>query len=67
MQCEEVLGRKRPAVMEWMSVVTTTQGDIVKRTTAQCMEMEAEHSLSGFGASWATTSANEHAVLQSVI
>ncbi len=37
-RCEEVLGRKRPAVMEWMSAITTRQGDIVKRTTAQCME-----------------------------
>ena len=62
-QCEEVLGRKRPAVMKWMSVVTTTQGDIVKRTTAQCME--AEDRLSVFAVSRTTTSADEHAVLQS--
>jgi len=44
-RCEEVLGRKRPAVMEWMSAITTRQGDIVKRTTAQYME--AEQGLSG--------------------
>jgi acyl homoserine lactone synthase len=37
-RCEEILGRKRPQVMEWMSAITTRQGDIVKRTTAQCME-----------------------------
>ena len=37
-RCEEILGRKRPMVMEWMSAITTRQGDIVKRTTAQCME-----------------------------
>ena len=43
-QCEEVLGRKRPAVMEWMSTMATARGDIVKRTTAQCME--AEHGVS---------------------
>jgi acyl homoserine lactone synthase len=64
-QCEEVLGRKRPAVMEWMSVVTTMQGDIVKQTTAQCME--ADRSWSVFAAPRVTISADEHAVLQSVM
>jgi acyl homoserine lactone synthase len=32
-RCEEILGGKRPQVMEWMSTVTTTQGNIVKRAT----------------------------------
>jgi len=60
-QCEEVLGRKRPAVMEWMSAVTTTQGDIIRRTTGQCME--GEHRLSAFATSRTTTCVNEYAVL----
>ena len=64
-QCEEVLGRKRPAVMEWMSAVTMPQGDIVRRTTAQCRE--ADYDLSVFSASRATTSGDEHAVLQPII
>ncbi|MBX3330297.1 MAG: hypothetical protein KF722_07845 [Nitrospira sp.] len=64
-QCEEVLGRKRPEVMEWMSVVTTMQGDVVKRTTAQCLE--AKQSWSVFAAPRATINADQHAVLQSVI
>ncbi len=64
-QCEDVLGRKRPAIMEWMSTITTTQGDIVNRTTAQWME--ADHSLSAFAASGDMTSADEHLALQSVI
>ncbi len=38
-RCEAVLGRKRPAVMEWMSTVTTTQGEIKKRTTAERMRL----------------------------
>lgn len=34
-RCEEVLGRKRPAVMEWMSTVRTRHGNIEKRTLAE--------------------------------
>jgi acyl homoserine lactone synthase len=44
-QCEEVLGRKRPRVMEWMAAITTTQGNIVKRTTAECMQAELPSSV----------------------
>ncbi|MDH5740567.1 MAG: GNAT family N-acetyltransferase [Nitrospira sp.] len=36
-KCEEILGRKRPAVMEWMSTVTTIRGEIRKRTTPEHM------------------------------
>jgi len=36
-RCEEILGRRRPKVMEWMSTVTTTQGHIVNRITDESM------------------------------
>ncbi|MBS0154553.1 MAG: GNAT family N-acetyltransferase [Nitrospira sp.] len=39
-RCEQVLGRKRPRVMEWMSTVTATRGNIGKRTIAECIEPE---------------------------
>lgn len=38
-KCEQVLGRKRPAVMEWMSTIETTQGKIQKRMTAASMNV----------------------------
>lgn len=37
-RCEQVLGRKRPKVMEWMSTVTPTRGNIAKRTVAEYRE-----------------------------
>lgn len=64
-RCEEVLGRKRPAVMEWMSAITTMQGDIVKRTTAQCVEVKRNLSLRA--ASRTATSGDTYATLQSVV
>ena len=63
-RCKEVLGKKRPAVMEWMSAITTMQGDIVKRTTAQCIEVE--RSVPVRAGSRTATSEEEHATLQSV-
>ncbi|MBS0150098.1 MAG: GNAT family N-acetyltransferase [Nitrospira sp.] len=39
-RCEKVLGRKRPRVMEWMSTVTTTGGNTVKRKVAGYKESE---------------------------
>lgn len=36
-RCEEILGRKRPQVMEWMSTVTTTHGHIVNQVTDERM------------------------------
>lgn len=39
-QCEEILGMKRPQVMEWMATVRTTRGNIVRRTTAECTTAE---------------------------
>lgn len=60
-QCEEVLSRKRPAVMEWMSTITTTQGNIVKRTTAQ--GMEADQRLSVLAVERAAEKAGQHATV----
>ena len=44
-RCEEILGRKRPQVMEWMSTVTTAQGNIVKRTATECRNEESTFSV----------------------
>ena len=44
-RCEEMLGRKRPQVMEWMSTVTTAQGSVVKRTAAGCRDAESSFSV----------------------
>ncbi|MEQ1847705.1 MAG: GNAT family N-acetyltransferase, partial [Nitrospira sp.] len=63
-RCKEVLGKKRPAVMEWMSVITTMQGEIVRRTTDQCIEVE--RSLSVRSISRTATREGEYATLQSV-
>jgi acyl homoserine lactone synthase len=60
-RCEEVLGRKRPQVMEWMSAITTTQGNIVKRTTAQCMD--AKHSSSVFAVKRAAEEEDQYATV----
>ena len=49
-KCEQVLGRKRPAVMEWMSTIETTQGKIEKRTTAESMKTGPISALSTAGA-----------------
>jgi N-acyl-L-homoserine lactone synthetase len=59
-RCEEVLGSKRPLLMEWMSAITTTQAGRVKRTRAQCME--AERCLPVLAASWP---ADRDTILQS--
>jgi acyl homoserine lactone synthase len=47
--CEQVLGRKRPAVMKWMSTIETTQGKVEKRMTAESMQTGPLSALSTAG------------------
>jgi acyl homoserine lactone synthase len=48
-KCEQVLGRKRPAVMDWMSTVETTQGKIKKRMNAESLGIAQFSALSTAG------------------
>lgn len=48
-KCEQVLGKKRPTVMEWMSTVRTTQGKLENRMTVGPMQVAPSSALSTVG------------------